>query len=58
MSIKDYNKVINISSALTGEVLATVNANYLYDAQGYIDRIVFDQIENEEGILIKVGYKS
>lgn len=61
MSVKDSNKIIICSSALTGEVF------FKLDYYDFINSVVGEQflyykiseyINNEEGVIIKIGYKS
>ena len=58
MSIKDSNKVIIISNAMTGHILIQIPYDNLNIADEYIYGIVMNQIKNEEGILIKIGNRA
>lgn len=60
MSVKDLNKVIIISSAMTGKVLLTIDYDdysSLACAQDFIANKVYQLIDDEEGAIIKIGSK-
>lgn len=60
MSVKDLNKVIIISSALTGKVLLTVDYDdysSLPSARDFIMDKVYQLIDEDEGAIIKIGCK-
>lgn len=58
MSIKDNNKVIIISNAMTGQILIQIPYDNLNIADEFIYGIVMNQIKNDEGILIKIGNRA
>lgn len=60
MSIKDYNKCINIIDATTGDIIDTiVLRHYSYNTiQSIINDIFLDDFnDNQHGLLIKFGIK-
>lgn len=60
MSVKSINKVIIISSALTGKVLLTLDFDdYLVfnSAPQLIADKVYQLIDNDEGAVVKIGSK-
>lgn len=61
MSVRDLNKCIIISDALTGEIIDNIDQEvYEIDTICNMVRDVFFNytINNEHGILVKVGYKN
>lgn len=58
MSIRDNNKVIIISNAMTGQILIQIPYDNLNIAEEFIRGIVMNQIKNDEGILIKIGNRA
>lgn len=60
MGIKDLNKVIIITDCLTGQVITTIDKT-MYDIdclQYMIGQIFKNDFDNENGIMIKYGYKN
>lgn len=57
MSIRDSNKVIMISNAMTGNIIIQIPYEDKLKAKDYITEIVLDKITDEEGLLIKIGSK-
>lgn len=60
MSVRDLNKVIIISDAMTGRVLLTLDFDdysTLESAQDLIADKVYQLIDNEDGAIIKIGSK-
>lgn len=60
MGIRDLNKVIIITDCLTGEVITTIDKS-LYDlncVKYMIGELFARDFDNENGIMIKYGYKS
>lgn len=61
MSVKSLNKVIICSSALTGEVFFQMPYDDFMSNQAAVDYLVYkcsEYIENEQGIITKIGYKN
>ena len=61
MSVRDLNKVIILSSALTGEVIFQIDFDDYFNCNGGYDLFnykVSELIDNEEGASIKIGFKS
>lgn len=58
MSIRDLNKVIIMSSGLTGSIIMQIPFEDLNISHEYISLLVHKYIDNGEGILIKVGNKT
>lgn len=60
MSVKNLNKVIIISSALTGKVLMNIDYDdyaALGCAQHLIANKIYQLIDNDEGAVVKIGSK-
>lgn len=60
MSVKNLNKVIIISSALTGKVLLNIDYDdysTLGCAQDLIANKIYQLIDNDEGAIVKIGSK-
>lgn len=60
MSIRDLNKIIILSSHLTGSVVFQISLDdYLYciGASNYFNYKLSELIENGEGAIITIGYK-
>ena len=58
MSVKDINKVVVVSSALTGEIIDVIKCRRLMKetiAEHIRDLFYYDMINSEEGLLIKFG---
>lgn len=61
MSIRALNKSIIVSSALTGQIILTLDFTDFTEnsfASGYLMEKISSYINNEEGVLIKIGNKS
>lgn len=60
MGIRDLNKTIIISDCLTGNIITTIDKTlYDKDCLAYmIGRLFLNDYENENGLMIKYGYKS
>lgn len=61
MSVKDLNKVIIVSSALTGQVIIQLDYDDYINSNSCVDYLTYklsELIENEQGAIIKIGYKS
>lgn len=61
MSVRDLNKCIIISDALNGEIIDNINQEIYEDVTicDMVRDIFYNYvIENEHGLLIKVGYKN
>lgn len=61
MSIKDLNKVVILSSGLTGDVVLQIDFEDVVNSrcgEDYLDSKIYDLISNEQGCIIRVGYKN
>lgn len=60
MSVKDINKVIIISSAMTGKVLLTIDYDDYQSLDSASDLVadkVYQLIDSEDGAIVKIGSK-
>lgn len=60
MSIRDLNKQIIVSDCLNGQIVTTIDLG-LYDKRtclAMLQNIIYNDFENEHGIMIKFGYKN
>lgn len=61
MSIKDYNKTIIISDTLNGDIITTIDRTMFSDTtllSIFKDLLSEYVLDNEHGIMFKVGYKN
>lgn len=61
MSIKDYNKTIIVSDTLNGDVITTIDRTMFSDTtllSIFKDLLSEYVLDNEHGIMFKVGYKN
>lgn len=61
MSVRDINKTIIVINALTGEIITEINKDLftVSTISSILEDLVYDNVlRNENGIIIKNGYKS
>lgn len=58
MSVKDNDKIIILSSALTGKIIIQIPYDDINISHEYLSLLVHRYIENGEGILIKIGSRA